>query len=161
MKKLAILIGLVLAFGIGYGFKSVAPKETRKGDEKSEKKLKLGAFSLSINVKDLKVAKEFYENLGFVSSGGGMEKNYLIMKNEHTIIGLFQGYFEGNMLTFNPGWDENAKNMKKFDDVREIQKRLKSKNVPLINEADEKTTGPAYIMFKDPDGNMILMDQHR
>lgn len=161
MKKIALIIGLFIAFGIGYGFKSVNSKESKKTEEKSEKKLKLGAFSLSLNVKDLKVAMEFYENLGFVSSGGDMAKNYLIMKNEHTIIGLFQGYFEGNMLTFNPGWDENAKNIKKFDDVREIQKRLKSNNVTLINEADEKTTGPAYITFKDPDGNLILMDQHR
>lgn len=161
MQKIVFISSLILAFGIGYGFKNVSSKETKKTDEKSEKKLKLGAFSLSLNVKDLKVTKAFYENLGFVASGGDMEKNYLIMKNEHTIIGLFQGYFEGNMLTFNPGWDENAKNIKKFDDVREIQKHLKSKIVTLTNEADEKTTGPAFIMFKDPDGNVILMDQHR
>ncbi|WP_310024199.1 VOC family protein [Flavobacterium arsenatis] len=123
--------------------------------------MKLGAFSVSLSVKDLKVSKEFYENLGFKVFAGGMEQNYLIMKNESTLIGLFQGMFEGNILTFNPGWDENAKNIEKFDDVREIQKQLKSKNIKLTAEADEKTAGPASVMLTDPDGNMILIDQHR
>ncbi|MDQ3047105.1 MAG: VOC family protein [Bacteroidota bacterium] len=123
--------------------------------------MKLGAFSVSLNVKDLKVSKAFYETLGFTILGGSMDKNYLIMKNENSIIGLFQGMFEGNILTFNPGWDENGKNIENFQDVREIQKRLKLKSIKLTAEADEKTSGPASIMLADPDGNVILLDQHR
>ncbi len=123
--------------------------------------MKLGAFSVSLNVKDIKTSKQFYENLGFKVFAGGMEKNYLIMKNENSLIGLFQGMFEGNILTFNPGWDENAKNIEKFEDVREIQKHLKNKNIKLTTEADENTSGPASLMVTDPDGNVILIDQHR
>ena len=125
------------------------------------KDMKLGAFSVSLSVKDLSASKEFYENLGFKTFGGSMENKYLIMKNENSLIGLFQGMFTGNMLTFNPGWDENAQNIEKFDDVREIQKHLNSKNIKLTLEADEKSTGPASIMTIDPDGNVILIDQHR
>jgi catechol-2,3-dioxygenase len=123
--------------------------------------MKLGAFSVSLNVKDINVSKQFYENLGFKVFAGGMEKKYLIMKNENSLIGLFQGMFEGNILTFNPGWDENAKNIEKFEDVREIQKHLKNKNIKLTTEADENTSGPASLMVTDPDGNVILIDQHR
>ena len=123
--------------------------------------LKLGAFSLSLSVKDLKTSKEFYEKLGFTANGGSMEMNYLIMKNENSLIGLFQGMFDGNILTFNPGWDENAKNIEKFDDVRVIQEQLKDKNIELMTEADTATKGPASIMLTDPDGNLILVDQHR
>jgi catechol 2,3-dioxygenase-like lactoylglutathione lyase family enzyme len=127
----------------------------------NEDNMKLGAFSVSLSVKDLKASKQFYENLGFKVFAGSMEQNYLIMKNENSLIGLFQGMFEGNLLTFNPGWDENARNIEKFDDVREIQRQLKSKGVKLTTEADEKTSGPASIMLADPDGNIILVDQHR
>lgn len=123
--------------------------------------MKLGAFSVSLSVKDLQKSKEFYENLGFSSMGGSMEHNYLIMKNGTTLIGLFQAMFQGNMLTFNPGWDENAHNLESFDDVREIQKHLKENNIEIDHEADESTTGPAHIIVKDPDGNVILIDQHR
>lgn len=123
--------------------------------------MKLGVFSISLSVKDIKVSKEFYENLGFTVFGGNIEQNWLIMKNENSIIGLFQGMFENNILTFNPGWDENAKNVDPFDDVREIQKQLKSKGVKLDTEADESTSGPASIVMTDPDGNNILIDQHR
>jgi catechol-2,3-dioxygenase len=123
--------------------------------------MKLGAFSVSLSVKDINVSKEFYENLGFKVFAGDMEKKYLIMKNENSLIGLFQGMFEGNILTFNPGWDENAKNIEKFEDVREIQKHLKNKNIKLTTEADENTSGPASLMVTDPDGNVILIDQHR
>jgi catechol 2,3-dioxygenase-like lactoylglutathione lyase family enzyme len=124
-------------------------------------KMKLGAFSVSLNVKDINASKEFYEHLGFRVLGGDMKQNYLIMKNEHALIGLFQGMFQGNILTFNPGWDENANNIDPFDDVREIQQQLKSKAITLVAEADEKTSGPANIMTTDPDGNIILIDQHR
>jgi len=123
--------------------------------------MKLGAFSVSLNVKDLNASKQFYESLGFNVFAGGMEKNYLIMKNELSLIGLFQGMFEGNILTFNPGWDENANNTAAFDDVREIQRQLKNKSIQLISEADEHSTGPASLMVTDPDGNVVLIDQHR
>lgn len=127
-----------------------------------DNQMKLGAFSVSLSVKDLTVSKEFYEKMGFTVFGGSMEQNYLIMKNETTLIGLFQGMFEGNMLTFNPGWDANAQNLEEFDDVREIQAHLKSENVTLVNEVDSAAKeGPGYIVLNDPDGNMILIDQHR
>lgn len=123
--------------------------------------MKLGAFSASLSVKDLGVSKAFYENLGFTAFGGSLEHNYLIMKNGNALIGLFQGMFEGNLLTFNPGWDESANPIDSFDDVRVIQKDLKEKGVSLLSEADETTTGPASFMISDPDGNTILIDQHR
>jgi len=122
--------------------------------------MNLGVFSVSLSVKDLKKSKEFYENLGFVVFAGSMESNYLIMKNEKTLIGLFQGMFEKNILTFNPGWDENANILKKYDDIRLIQKNLKSNGVLFESEADETTKGPASFVILDPDGNPILLDQH-
>ncbi|OUS18269.1 glyoxalase [Nonlabens dokdonensis] len=123
--------------------------------------MKLGAFSISLTVKDIQKSKEFYEKLGFSPLGGDLKMNYLIMKNENAIIGLFQGMFENNIITFNPGWDENAKELKQFDDVRVIQKDLKSNGVELIQECDETTKGAASIILTDPDGNSILIDQHR
>ncbi|MCB0735203.1 MAG: VOC family protein [Flavobacteriales bacterium] len=122
--------------------------------------MKLGAFSISLNVKDLQASKDFYEKLGFVQFAGDMAMNYLIMKNGNALIGLFQGMFEKNILTFNPGWDENAQTMPEFDDVRSIQKSLKGAGVQLDSEADESTKGPGSIMLTDPDGNPILLDQH-
>lgn len=122
--------------------------------------MKLGAFSISLNVKDLQSSKEFYENLGFTVFGGDQKMNYLIMKNEDSLIGLFQGMFANNILTFNPGWDVNAQKLEKFDDIREIQQSLKNKNIKLEQEADESTSGPASIVVLDPDGNAILIDQH-
>ncbi len=122
--------------------------------------MKLGAFSISLAVKDLQVSKAFYENLGFSVFAGDLEKNYLIMKNEETLIGLFQGMFENNIMTFNPGWDQSAGKLESFDDVRAIQKHLKGKEVKLETEADESTTGPASFVLLDPDGNAILIDQH-
>ena len=120
----------------------------------------LGAFSVSLSVKDLKVSKEFYENLGFSVFAGDMEKNHLIMKNGNALIGLFQGMFEQNILTFNPGWDESANKLETFTDVRDIQKHLKNKELKLEREVDTTTTGPASIVLYDPDGNTILIDQH-
>lgn len=122
--------------------------------------MKLGAFSVSLSVKDIKASKEFYENLGFTVFAGDMERKYLIMKNESSLIGLFQGMFEGNLLTFNPGWDENAQAVPDFDDVRDIQRQLKEKGVQFVNEADESSSGPASFVITDPDGNIILLDQH-
>lgn len=123
--------------------------------------MKLGAFSVSLSVKDIQVSKQFYENLGFSVFAGSLEKKYLIMKNENSLIGLFQGMFENNILTFNPGWDENANNLTTFDDVRAIQQELKSKGLKIDTEVDEQTSGPAGFMITDPDGNVILIDQHR
>ncbi|RQO69508.1 glyoxalase [Pedobacter sp. KBW06] len=122
--------------------------------------MKLGAFSISLSVKDLSASKAFYENLGFTAFAGQLEKNYLIMKNGNALVGLFQGMFENNILTFNPGWDENAGNVPGFDDIREIQKSLKSKGLRIEGEADENSSGPASFMVTDPDGNVILLDQH-
>ncbi len=122
--------------------------------------MKLGAFSVSLAVKDLKISKEFYEALGFSVFAGDMERNYLIMKNGNALVGLFQGMFEKNILTFNPGWDENAAKLENFDDVRAIQKELKAKGLKLNGEVDESTSGPGGFMLLDPDGNPILIDQH-
>ena len=122
--------------------------------------MKLGAFSISLSVKDIKASKEFYEKLGFKVFAGDLKNNYLIMKNEDTLIGLFQGMFDNNILTFNPGWDSSAKKMQSFDDIRDIQKELKSNGIKLETEADENSAGPANFVLKDPDGNTILIDQH-
>ena len=122
--------------------------------------MKLGAFSISLNVKNLNNSKAFYEKLGFSVFAGDITMNYLIMKNGNALVGLFQGMFPNNILTFNPGWDENATALSSFDDVRKIQAHLKSKNLKLEQEADEKSTGPVRIMLTDPDGNQILIDQH-
>ena len=155
MKKPAlIIVGIIATFFFGFSFNNISKL-------KKENKMKLGAFSVSLNIKDINASKQFYENLGFTVFAGGIEKKYLIMKNENALIGLFHGMFEGNILTFNPGWDENAKNIEKFEDVREIQKHLKNKNIKLTTEADENTSGPAGFMITDPDGNVILIDQHR
>lgn len=123
--------------------------------------MQVGAFSISLSVKDINVSKQFYENLGFSVFAGSLEQKYLILKNGNALIGLFQGMFQGNLLTFNPGWDENAQNLEKFDDVREIQRHLKARGVPLQSEAAEDTSGPASFMATDPDGNVVLFDQHR
>ncbi len=122
--------------------------------------MKLGAFSVSLAVKDIKASKAFYETLGFKVFAGDLDKNYLIMKNESTLIGLFQGMFENNILTFNPGWDQDANTLETYSDVRDIQKHLKSNNIALTSEADESTTGPTSLVVLDPDGNAILIDQH-
>ncbi|WP_430974269.1 VOC family protein [Sunxiuqinia rutila] len=123
--------------------------------------MKLGAFSISLNVKDLEISKTFYQKLGFDVFAGDIEQNYLILKNGNTLIGLFQGMFEQNILTFNPGWDEEANKLESFDDVRSIQKHLKDSSLALIQEIQTaNTTGPASIVLIDPDGNPILIDQH-
>jgi catechol 2,3-dioxygenase-like lactoylglutathione lyase family enzyme len=121
---------------------------------------KLGAFSMSLNVKDLKASIQFYENLGFKIFGGKIEANYVIMKNGNSLIGLFHGMFNNNIMTFNPGWDENANKIEPFDDIRKIQLHLKGKGVKFESEADVNTKGPASFIILDPDGNTILIDQH-
>ncbi len=121
----------------------------------------LGAFSISLSVKNLDASREFYEKLGFTQFGGDAEQNWLIMKNGEHIIGLFQGMFEQNLMTFNPGWDQNASETTDFTDVRAIQKELEKQGIELTSRADENSTGPANIFLSDPDGNQILIDQHR
>jgi len=123
--------------------------------------MKTGAFSISLSVKNLETSKKFYEDLGFSVYAGAMEMNYLIMKNGDALIGLFQGMFEGNIITFNPGWDQSAQPVDPFDDVRVIQKSLLDKGHKLENTVAEGTEGAGRFVIKDPDGNMIMYDQHR
>ena len=123
--------------------------------------MELGNFSVSLVVKDIEASRVFYEKLGFTVFGGNQTQNWLIMKNgDHAIVGLFQGMFDKNILTFNPGWDSNAQALGSFTDVRDLQRHLKAQGVQLQTEADENTTGPASFIVVDPDGNPILVDQH-
>ena len=122
--------------------------------------MNLGAFSVSLDVKDLEASRSFYEKLGFEQFGGDAAQNWLIMRNGTTVIGLFHGMFDDNLLTFNPGWDSSAQPLASFTDVRELQRKLKAQGVALAMEADEATTGPGYFTVTDPDGNVILVDQH-
>ena len=122
--------------------------------------MQLGAFSISLAVKNIEVSKVFYENFGFKVVGGDPSQNWLILRNSGHTIGLFQGMFESNILTFNPGWNDEAQPLTSFTDVRELQRQLKAKGVQLVSEAAEETTGPATLVAVDPDGNTILVDQH-
>ncbi len=122
--------------------------------------MELGAFSVSLTVKDIEASKNFYQKLGFTIFAGDQSQNWLILKNGSTVIGLFQGMFEKNMLTFNPGWSSDAQPLPAFTDVRALQQLLKERGLSLIQEADETTSGPASLMLVDPDGNPILLDQH-
>jgi lactoylglutathione lyase len=122
--------------------------------------MELGAFSVSLAVKDIEASKQFYEKLGFKVFGGDQSQNWLIMKNGGHVIGLFQGMFDKNILTFNPGWSSDAQQLKTFTDVRELQRQLKDRGVEFISETDEASAGPASFMIADPDGNAILVDQH-
>jgi lactoylglutathione lyase len=122
--------------------------------------MELGAFSISLAVKDLEASRSFYEKFGFKVFAGDASQNWLILKNGDHVIGLFQGMFDKNILTFNPGWDQNAQKLGTFTDVRELQRQLKAQGVQLVNEADESTTGPASFIAVDPDGNPVLVDQH-
>ncbi|MBT8399486.1 MAG: VOC family protein [Rhodothermia bacterium] len=122
--------------------------------------MNLGAFSISLAVKDIEASRAFYQKFGFEVFGGDASQNWLILKNGGAVIGLFQGMFERNMLTFNPGWDSEANELDSFTDVRELQRRLKELGVEFVTQADETTTGPASFVAVDPDGNPILVDQH-
>jgi len=122
--------------------------------------MQLGAFSISLAVKDIKASKDFYEKFGFQVFHGDITQNWLILKNDDTTIGLFQGMFENNILTFNPGWDSDANELEKFTDIRQLQGQLRELGLKFENEADEDTTGPASFVVVDPDGNSILVDQH-
>lgn len=122
--------------------------------------MNLGAFSISLSVKDIEQSKQFYQKLGFTVFHGDQSQNWLIMKNDQIVIGLFQGMFEGNILTFNPGWNNDAQLLSEYTDIREIQRRLREQGVKFITEADESSSGPASFTLVDPDGNAILVDQH-
>ena len=122
--------------------------------------MKLGAFSMSLSVRDLSASRTFYEKLGFEKFGGSPEQQYLIMKNGDALVGLFQGMFDGNILTFNPGWDQQAQKLAEFDDVREINRRVKQAGIATLQEALKETSGPGSFVVQDPDGNYILIDQH-
>ena len=122
--------------------------------------MELGAFSVSLTVKDIQDSKAFYEKLGFKVFGGDITQNWLILKNGEAVIGLFQGMFASNILTFNPGWDSDAQPLADFTDIRQLQRQLKALGVEMLSEADETTSGPASFMILDPDGNTILLDQH-
>jgi catechol 2,3-dioxygenase-like lactoylglutathione lyase family enzyme len=122
--------------------------------------MELGAFSISLTVKDIEASRSFYEKFGFRTFGGDATQNWLILKNGSHVIGLFQGMFEKNMLTFNPGWDSNAHQLDTFTDVRALQRQLKAQGVQLQSAADEATSGPAHFIAIDPDGNPLLVDQH-
>ena len=122
--------------------------------------MELGNFSVSLAVKDIEASKQFYEKLGFAALGGNQSQGWLILRNGDCTIGIFQGMFEKNMLTFNPGWDKKAQTLPQFTDVRELQRQLKSSGITMITEADESSTGPASFIVADPDGNPILVDQH-
>jgi lactoylglutathione lyase len=166
MKKISIVIaGCALSFLLGSFYQRTQQNALGNLDfrsiEKPTKPLKVGAFSMSLNVKDLNASITFYESLGFKLLGGARSQNYVVLKNEHTIIGLFQGMFTENMLTFNPGWDDNAKNIKTFNDIREIHQLLKDKGSSFVTDLTGDEAGPAYFIVKDPDGNLVLFDQHR
>ncbi len=123
--------------------------------------MELGAFSVSLNVSDIQQSCDFYKKLGFEQMGGNIDQKWLILRNGSTVIGLFQGMFEKNILTFNQGWNKSAEPLKNFEDVREIQKQLKAAGLSLDKEADENSSGPEHFVLKDPDGNVIMLDQHR
>ncbi len=123
--------------------------------------MQLGAFSISLAVKDLQASRAFYERFGFTQFAGNAAQNWIMLRNDAHVIGLFQGMFPKNMLTFNPGWDQNAQPTASFTDVRELQRQLKASGIAFMTEADESTTGPASFIVVDPDGNPILVDQHR
>jgi len=123
--------------------------------------MNLGAFSVSLNVKDIKASKEFYEKLGFESMGGDADQGWLILKNGEHIIGLFQGMFDKNILTFNPGWNQSAENLSSFTDVRDLRDELKRRGIDIIKDQISRPDGPGSIVLEDPDGNPILIDQHR
>ena len=152
-----IVVGLVCGV-VG----AVAAQSTRPGSApaKGDVRMQLGNFSVSLAVKDLAASRAFYEKLGLRVVFGSPEQSFLILQNDTATIGLFQGTLDKNILTFNPGWDRSAKLLAEFDDVREIQKRLKERGVALAMEADPSSTGPASVMLVDPDGNQILLDQH-
>ena len=151
----------LLAVACGFALATITGSTSVESSEpKQESAMQLGAFSVSLAVKDIKVSKAFYEKLDFKVVMGKADQNWLILRNGTTTIGLFQGMFEKNIMTFNPGWTSEAKPLDEFQDVRELQRILKEREVKPVTEADESTTGPASFVLVDPDGNSIFVDQH-
>ncbi len=150
---------LVLCCFVVYPVSGSKLNETLDNTNK-DKAMQLGNFSISLTVKDVNASKEFYEKLGFKVSGGDLKRKYVIMQNETSTIGLYQGMFDKNSLTYNPGWDRDCKTLEEFQDVREIQQELKKRGLNPVVSADESTSGPAFLTLVDPDGNPILIDQH-
>lgn len=158
MRRIAWIVGVVvLAAWVGL---DGCPRSRADDQEKKENPMELGAFSVSLTVKDLAASRAFYEKLGFQAVKEFSGENWLILRNGTTTIGLFQGMFKRNTLTFNPGWSWDAKPLEKFTDVRDLQRTLKARGLKLTTAADESSTGPASLMLTDPDGNPILLDQH-
>jgi len=155
--SLALAGSFTLAALAGTSTQDSQPTEP---EQEQEQTMQLGNFSVSLAVKDIKASKAFYEKLDFKEVGGKLEQNWLILQNGTTTIGLFQGMFEKNIMTFNPGWDKDKQTLKEFQDVRELQRIMKERGLEFATEADESTTGPASIILVDPDGNSILIDQH-
>ncbi len=154
MGRIVLCVFVCVLCGCAAGEKPTAAPGAK------EPTMSLGNFSVSLAVKDIAASRVFYEKLGFKVVAGDQSQNWLVLSNGDARIGLFQGMFEKNMLTFNPGWDSEKNTLAEFDDVRDIQRRLKASGLTLTMEADESTTGPAYLMLSDPDGNPILIDQH-
>lgn len=159
MKKFWYFL-LLTIFLMGCAPTSMSITKSQELIQTEESIMQLGNFSVSLAVKDIAVSRAFYEKLGFTIKGGDQQQNWLVMQNGSTKIGLFQGMFERNILTFNPGWDKDAKQLPEFTDVRDLQRKLQAQGVALLTEADEATTGPASFVLEDPDGNQILVDQH-
>ena len=156
MKRITLSLVLCTISGCA----STRPSEPAASHSGESTDMRLGNFSVSLAVKDIGVSRAYYETLGFQQIGGDQAKNWLILQNETSTIGLFQGMFDKNILTYNPGWDRTCATLPDFDDVRDIQQMLKSRGLALASEADESTSGPASVMLIDPDGNPILIDQH-
>ncbi|MFT4538990.1 MAG: lactoylglutathione lyase [Planctomycetota bacterium] len=151
------LTTLALAGAVALTAVSVTTRPTVASEKES---LQFGNFSVSLAVKDIKASKAFYEKLDFKEVGGKLEQNWIILQNGTTTIGLFQGMFEANAMTFNPGWNKDKETLEKFQDVRDLQSVLKKRGIKMIMEADESTDGPAHFVIADPDGNSIFIDQH-
>ncbi len=159
MSNVNLLVALIALIAIAAnGRQDSDGVPTKKAEP--DKEIRLGNFSISLSVKDIKASLEFYERLGFRQKGGNLAQNWVILQNETSTIGLFQGMFEKNSLTYNPGWDRDSKTLKEFDDVRDIQRELLNRGLELSVKADESTDGPAFFVLSDPDGNPILVDQH-
>ena len=154
MRRVIAISAALLLVGLA------AMNDAQDSQQEGETEMSLGNFSVSLAVRDLQASRDFYEKLGFRAIGGDPAQNWLILQNETATIGLFQGMFDRNTLTFNPGWNRNSETLPEFDDVREIQRMLKDRGVALQAETDENASGPAHIVLIDPDGNPILIDQH-
>jgi catechol 2,3-dioxygenase-like lactoylglutathione lyase family enzyme len=153
-------VGVIGGCGSSHGTKQQAAEKAQTSPVPVENAVSLGNFSVSLNVKDLAASRAFYEKLGFHMVGGQPAKNWVVLQNDTSTIGLFQGMFEKNSLTYNPGWDRSKKTLASFEDVRDLQKRLKERGLVPTVAADESTTGPAFFILTDPDGNPVLIDQH-